>query len=58
MNATAIRLTARVGARFENRAASKVTSSVKEYLKTLSLAAPQNWVQKNGAKRRCASNAN
>ncbi|MEE2979771.1 MAG: hypothetical protein VYB88_20095, partial [Pseudomonadota bacterium] len=41
-----------------NNAAWYVTKEENATLKTLSFIAPKNWVQKNGAKRRCFSREN
>src|SRR5580698_7739787 len=58
MKMAEIRNAAVLGSTPEKRAAWNVTSDVKPTLKTLSLSAPRNWVQKNGAKRRSRSRSN
>src|SRR6476661_8078929 len=58
MKTAPIRLTIMPASTCSREATPKVTNTTNAFLKTLSLAAPANWVQKNGAKRRSRSSAN
>src|SRR6476661_1353364 len=58
MNTAPIRLTIMPASMARRLAASNVTNTTNAFLKTLSLAAPRNCVQKNGANRRSRSSVN
>ena len=58
MNRPGIRLVTRDGDSVVQLSASKVMMTTSAVLNRLSLNAPRNWVQKNGAKRRCVNREN
>src|SRR5476649_923127 len=58
MNRPGIKLVSVDGLSVVQLKASKVRITISAVLNRLSLKAPKNWVQKNGAKRRCDSRAN
>ncbi len=58
MNTAPARLTSACGSRLVIVAAWNAAKMISAFLKMLSFAAPRNWVQKNGAKRRCRSRSN